>query len=280
MFQSMHNKLQGEKSRLAVAVQACEAATACISRPSSPQDTMPAPIPHQELVVRARLEDLIDQVQSHLSGLTTTVSELEELQKQRTSLQEWIQVQHAAISEWASRPTKLRPEAAKQELNAMNELLNTIGDRRTQLLTELSGLEDDESDIEGMLNNLEDELSSAMANKQAGQNLIEDYRQHVQAIHGWFDNLLKKSETVDKGSGLTCAQKQAAIIELQTEFDDQGPQKLEGIKKLAGEVIEVVSNLDSQQVEEQVSLWYYVIYFYRILKNKHFLVKISGTKIQ
>lgn len=61
-FQNLHNKLQAEKSRLAVAVQACEAATACISRPSSPQDTMPAPIPHQELVVRARLEDLIDQV--------------------------------------------------------------------------------------------------------------------------------------------------------------------------------------------------------------------------
>lgn len=58
----MHNKLQAEKSRLAVAVQACEAATACISRPSSPQDTMPVPIPHQELIVRARLEDFIDQV--------------------------------------------------------------------------------------------------------------------------------------------------------------------------------------------------------------------------
>ena len=58
----MHNKLQGEKGRLAVAVQACEAAAACISRPSSPQDTVPPPIPDRELAVRARLEDLIDQV--------------------------------------------------------------------------------------------------------------------------------------------------------------------------------------------------------------------------
>ena len=45
-----------------MAVQACEAAAACISRPSSPQDTMPPPIPDRELAVRARLEDLIDQV--------------------------------------------------------------------------------------------------------------------------------------------------------------------------------------------------------------------------
>jgi nesprin-1 len=62
VLQSLHNKLQAEKSRLAVAVQACEAAAACISRPSSPQDTVPPPIPDRELIVRARLEDLIDQV--------------------------------------------------------------------------------------------------------------------------------------------------------------------------------------------------------------------------
>lgn len=60
--QNLHNKLQNEKSRLAIAVQACEAATASISRPSSPLDTTQQPIPEKELMVRARLEDLIDQV--------------------------------------------------------------------------------------------------------------------------------------------------------------------------------------------------------------------------
>lgn len=58
----LHNKLQNEKSRLALAVQACEAATASISRPSSPRDALPPPIPIKEMECRARLEDLIDQV--------------------------------------------------------------------------------------------------------------------------------------------------------------------------------------------------------------------------
>lgn len=58
----MHNKLQTEKARLVVAVQACEAAAASVSRPSSPLDTAPPPIPLRELQTRARLEDLIDQV--------------------------------------------------------------------------------------------------------------------------------------------------------------------------------------------------------------------------
>lgn len=45
-----------------MAVQACEAATASISRPSSPRDTLPPPVPIKEMECRARLEDLIDQV--------------------------------------------------------------------------------------------------------------------------------------------------------------------------------------------------------------------------
>ena len=61
-FQLVHNRVQGEKSRLAVAIAACEAAAACISRPSSPQDPVTAPIPDKEIAVRVRLEDLIDMV--------------------------------------------------------------------------------------------------------------------------------------------------------------------------------------------------------------------------
>ena len=58
----MQNKLNNEKSRLAAAVQACEAATASISRPSSPLETAMQTIPERELIVRAKLEDLLDQV--------------------------------------------------------------------------------------------------------------------------------------------------------------------------------------------------------------------------
>lgn len=60
--QNMQNKLNNEKSRLANAVQACEAATASISRPSSPLETAMQVIPERELIVRAVLEDLLDQV--------------------------------------------------------------------------------------------------------------------------------------------------------------------------------------------------------------------------
>lgn len=59
---TLHNKLQGEKTRLALAVEACEAAVACVSRPGSPLDAPSVQIPAREVEVRNKLEELIDQV--------------------------------------------------------------------------------------------------------------------------------------------------------------------------------------------------------------------------
>lgn len=67
------------------------------------------------------------------------MTELEQLQKQRGELQDWIKKQDAVVNDWTSRPCKLRPEAAKQEIIQMNDLLNAIGDKRSQLMTEMTG---------------------------------------------------------------------------------------------------------------------------------------------
>lgn len=61
------------------------------------------------------------------------------MQKQRDELDEWIRKQEIQVNDWASRPNKLRSEAAKQEIIAMNDLLNAIGDKRSHLMTEMTG---------------------------------------------------------------------------------------------------------------------------------------------
>lgn len=60
------NKLQGEKTRLVLAVQACEAAVASISRPSSPVEST-SQIPEQEIAIRLRLEENLDQVNNNIN---------------------------------------------------------------------------------------------------------------------------------------------------------------------------------------------------------------------
>merc|ERR1712080_307755 len=118
----IHNKLQNEKSRLQAAVTACEAATAAVSRPSSPQDAIAYSIPERELAVRVRPEDWIDQslfksevnaaridrlvqdevrtidrlhrlhekVQNHTAAVNTTIKELEGMESSRDLLSNWI----------------------------------------------------------------------------------------------------------------------------------------------------------------------------------------------
>lgn len=61
------------------------------------------------------------------------------MNKQRDDLLDWINIQKQNVLDWISKPTKLRPEASKQEINLMNDLLNAIGDKRAQLMTEMTG---------------------------------------------------------------------------------------------------------------------------------------------
>lgn len=57
----------------------------------------------------------------------------------------------------------------------------------------------------------------------------------------------------DKGSGLPCPQKLSAIKDLLIDFEGSGKNKVDNIKAIGSQVINIVSNLESQQVEEQVS---------------------------
>ncbi|XP_014483634.1 PREDICTED: nesprin-1 isoform X6 [Dinoponera quadriceps] len=247
----LHNKLQGEKARLALAVEACEAAAACVSRPGSPLDAPPIQVPAREVEVRTRLDDLIDQMQMHLASVMKTVGELEEQLRQKNALRAWINQQRALCAEWKSRPAKLRSEAAQSELQAMNELLANVGERRTRALTELS-IQEEDHDIEEGLNKLEAELTDAISGKQAAQDLIQKYRSQVQDMQNWFDSLSKKVDVIEKGSGLTIGQKISNLKDITAEYESQGPEKLAEIKKLGDQVMDSVSNLDSQQIEEQI----------------------------
>lgn len=191
------------------------------------------------------------QMQTHLANVAKTVGELEEQVRQKNALRVWITQQRALCAEWNSRPAKLRSEAAQAELQAMNELLANVDERRTRALTELS-IHEDDRDIEEGLNKLEAELTDAIARKQAAQDLIQKYRSQVQDIQTWFDSLTKKIDVLEKGSGLAINQKISNLKDITADFESQGPEKLTEMKKLGDQVMDSVSNLDSQQIEEQI----------------------------
>jgi len=111
---------------------------------------------------------------------------------------------------------------------------------------------DEDTDLDDNIDKLESELMDAIAKKQAGQNVIDGYRQGMADVQNWFDTLIKRMDVLDRGSGLNCAQKMAAINEIKNEYELQGHPKIQELKGKAAQVAEVISNLDGQQVEEQM----------------------------
>lgn len=115
-----------------------------------------------------------------------------------------------------------------------------------------AGLED-EINLEEELDNLEQAILKAIEREKGNQAIIDAFRNKCQEIHDFFDSTLKKMCLADKGSGLPCPQKLSALKELSSEFGQAGKDKVDSIKSVGSQVINIVSNLESQQVEEQVS---------------------------
>lgn len=93
---------------------------------------------------------------------------------------------------------------------------------------------------------------AAIAKKKDDQSIIDEYRKCTQATHGWIDEFIQRMDVLDSGSGLSCSQKLATIQKIREEFESASPGKLAAFKDIANKTIEVISNLDAQQVEEQI----------------------------
>merc|ERR1712223_1708508 len=70
----MHSRLENGKSRLVSAIQACEAATACISRPTTPLEDVKS---LKETEAKQTLEDLMDQEITHSDRVRQLLQQVE-----------------------------------------------------------------------------------------------------------------------------------------------------------------------------------------------------------
>lgn len=82
------------------------------------------------------------QVQNHLSALTKTVTELEELDKIRNELINWLKQQTIIITECKTKPMKLRNDLNKADLSNVEGILPVIKEK----VDELEGFKTPEND--------------------------------------------------------------------------------------------------------------------------------------
>ncbi|KAL1139465.1 hypothetical protein AAG570_006449 [Ranatra chinensis] len=191
------------------------------------------------------------RLQARMSSLGDIVSELEEKDRQLGELGKWVEDQWSAVVEWKNRPLKLRPEASRAEAAPMIESLNSLTEKRTQLLTQLPPGEHNDSVVSN-IDSLQQLLMETLAKKQGDEALIERYRIICGDGQCWLDSITKRLEQAERGRGLTLPQKLSTLEAIALDHAEKRIPIIDSVRDLAEQVINVVSNLDSQQVEDQM----------------------------
>lgn len=252
LMQTLQDKLLQEKRRLAHAVQACEAATASISRPSSPVFNQSPSIPEKELIVRAKLDDISDKLLPCIDTLIEKVKGFDEILTKRDEVNDWIDQQMIFANDIQGKPSKLRPESASQDLKSIRDVIEAINGKRNIILTELSNqLPDDEvSEMEKRLDDLETFLMNQIERKASNQEIVNNYINAVNNSKKFFDDLSHQLELLDGPCGLNCDQKYNKANSLKEDFETKVPVLKSDVQEKGAKVLEVISNLDAQQVDD------------------------------
>lgn len=257
LMQNLQDKLQQERQRLMIAVQACDAATASISRPSSPIFNQNSTIPEKELLVRAKLDDLTDKLLPCIDLLIEKVKGFDEILTKRDELNDWIEQQTALANEIDAKTLRLRFDSAAPDLSVINDILQEINSKRNIILTEfMNQLPDNEiADLEKSIDDLESQLMNIAEQKRAKQSSVDDYLKSVKNLKNFFDKLTQRLEVIDGSGGLNCAQKLNEIDTIKKEYESEVPKLMDEITiKDDSKLFVIISNFDAQQVDDNLKI--------------------------
>ncbi|XP_043237695.1 nesprin-1-like isoform X2 [Amphibalanus amphitrite] len=252
---SLHNELQSEKSRLDTAVQICEAATASISRPSSPHDQPPDTVPERELQVRCQLELLIDQAQSRLAELQRTADGLQRLDEREDEVRRWAEQQARMVAELGRQRARLQPEPAAAELERLRELQRTLLEREASLDELDSGRMELAAEVptesaRQELARLAEQVAEVLNARTTAQSCVEEYTTALQNFRHWHRQTSDSLQAVDSQSSPADGRLRS-LAELRRECDDQR-QQLQQLEQLAEAARERLTEPEAQHVTSQV----------------------------
>lgn len=108
--------------------------------------------------------------------------------------------------------------------------------------------------------------------KQSDQNLLLEYKNSETDLQNWFDNLSKRIESLEKGSGNTCQQKLDLFNELKNDYINNGEKLINNLRTDCQNLKEVVSTVDAQLLNDQVLTFLKKIILYFFIGIVHFIL--------
>lgn len=96
------------------------------------------------------------------------------------------------------------------------------------------------------------QLLDTIGKKQGDEDIVEAYRSSCGEAQNFLDSVVRELEGVEKGRGLPLEGRINTLKSILEKHEAKKSATLPKIKTLMDQVIDIVSNLDAQQVEEQV----------------------------
>ena len=109
----------------------------------------------------------------------------------------------------------------------------------------------DDADVRSRMNSLEEEVNDVIDRWTEVIELIEVYRRTLQTVYSWFDTIIKQLEKCDRVEYPDSNQRNEEINKLWSKFKETQP-KVDQLSQKANEIKPHLSNLDNQQVDEQL----------------------------
>lgn len=95
----------------------------------SPLTDQEATHTEHELTVKAKADDLIDQVHSIISGCLSKANEIEDIERMKKEMEAWIDNKENEVAKQLQKPSKLRPDAAQLEINLISDFRQTVAEK-------------------------------------------------------------------------------------------------------------------------------------------------------
>ncbi|XP_028967016.1 nesprin-1 [Galendromus occidentalis] len=97
--QAKLNQLSQARDSLQSAIQSCLDAVSSVSRPSSPEVSQVFKLPEQEVFVKIRLQDCIEQLEQQIQDLSELLVNMENVTKRLEEARRWLAAQHSLVGQ-------------------------------------------------------------------------------------------------------------------------------------------------------------------------------------
>lgn len=131
--QTKLNQLVSARDSLQSAIQSCLDAVSSVSRPSSPEVSQVFKLPEQEVFVKIRLQDCVEQLEQQIQDLSELLTNIESVTKRLEEARKWLSMQNTIMGKIANDRVPCDQNTIHSNVRKLEGILSDLSAQRSSL---------------------------------------------------------------------------------------------------------------------------------------------------